>query len=253
MKLLKLKEQIAAIEETCELFLHVDEEEHEKIEENMVLKIKVFEDIIRECKEEIESSDMDHKVHVLKLLYDIEFEEGSERLDDSLESYMNKQTDVQHIETGEKEINVLKSLILHIDDIVEKLAVEYKTLLYATRKWYRFKDSRLKEYANFLIRLMSLKEKLEIKLENDSKKISILIIDNFYSLYIFFSFLISLSIVKKREMLLIEIANRLDRYMEIVKSSFKDRSLYQSDMVHYYIIYELKELKEQIFTELAPR
>ena len=75
MKLSKLKKHIDDIEGICDLFVHLDEEKHEKIEENIALKIKVFENIIIECKEEIKSSDIKHKEHVLKLLYGVEAEE----------------------------------------------------------------------------------------------------------------------------------------------------------------------------------
>jgi len=253
MRLSKLKKQIDTIEEVCELFVHVDEEESKKIQDDIVLKIKVFENIVKECKKEIQLSDLEHKVHVLKSRYGIEIDEESGRLDASLDSYMSKQIDAKFIEADEKQIDTLKSLISYIDDIVEKLAVEYKTLLYVNKKWYKFKGFKLKKYAKFLTKLMSLKEKLQTKLEDDSKKISVLIIDNFYRLYIFFSFLISLFVLKKSEMLLIEIASRLDKYIEVIETSFRNRSLHHDDMVHHYTIYELKELREQIFTELAPQ
>jgi len=80
-----------------------------------------------------------------------------------------------------------------------------------------------------------------------------MIIENFYNIYIFFSFLISLSIEKNKEMLLIEIANRLDRYIEVIEPSFSGRFLHHEDMIYHYAIYEFNELKNQIFTELAPQ
>ena len=86
-----------------------------------------------------------------------------------------------------------------------------------------------------------------------TKKVFYLIIENFYSLYMFLSFLISISISKKREMLLIEIASRLDRYIEAIEPSFKRRFLHRDDLAHHYAVYELKELKNTIFKGLVPQ
>ena len=119
------------------------------------------------------------------------------------------------------------------------------------KKWYRFKGSKLRRYKQCLDRLSSLKEGLKLKLENVSKEVSFMIAENFYSLYIFFSFLISLATQKKKEMLLIEIVSCLDGYIEMIKLSFGSRSLHHYDMLYHYTLYEINELREQIFKELS--
>ncbi len=254
MNVLKLTTKVNNLESICSSFLVKDEDVDEKKENNIALKVKAFDEIVRECKDEVDSSDIEHKIHVLKLLYGLEVDgHNITSVDDTLDDYVSGQINDSHMEVNEHKINSIKSIISSIDEIIEKLAVEYKNILYKNSKWYRFQGKKLKKYENLLTQLMSLKEKLETQLESDSKKISFMIIENFYNIYIFFSFLISLSIEKNKEMLLIEIANRLDRYIEVIEPSFSGRFLHHEDMIYHYAIYEFKELKNQIFTKLAPQ
>lgn len=254
MKTSLLKTRIDTLEKMCEPFLNLNEDTNIIKSDNVALKVKAFDEIITECKEEVESSDLDHKIHVLKLLYGLEIDENDvTSADDSLDDYVSGQIDSIRMEVNERKINALKSIISSIHAILEELAIEYKNTLHINSKWYRFQGSKLKNYRELIKKLINLKEKLEAQLENDSKKISFMIIENFYNLYIFFSFLISLSIQNKREILLIEIANRLDRYIEVIEPSFSGRFLHHEDMIYHYAIYEIKDLKNKIFTELAPQ
>lgn len=249
MKILKLQQKIESLESTCKLFLNQEEKDDEKKEENVVLKIKAFEEILRECKEEINVADEEHKKHVLKLLYGIDLENFNE----SLEECMQGQVYYQSIAIEERKINNLKSLVLSVDDILEKLALEYKNLQYTNRKWYGFKGIRLKTLKKLLIQLMYLKERLEKQLKKESQKASYVIIDNFYSFYVFLSFFSNLAINKKKELLLIEIASHIDSYIGVIEPSFKNRFLHHDDLIFHYAVYELEELKNSIFKGLAPQ
>jgi hypothetical protein len=257
MKLSELITAIDNLELVCSSFLEKKEEKKDKKDkkdESITLKIKAFDEIIQECKDEVDSASFEHKIHVLKLLYGVEINGYNfSSIDNSLDNYVSGQIDSAHTEVNEYKINSIKSIILSVDEIVEKLAIEYKNILHINSKWYRFQGRKLKTYSKLLTKLMNLKEKLKIQLEIDSKKISFMIIENFYNIYIFFSFLISICIQKNREIFLIEIANRLDRYIEVIEPSFSGRVLHHDDMMYHYAIYELKELKDIIFTELAPQ
>jgi len=244
---MKLHKEIDNLKDTCKLLLGDSVDEEHKESSDIVLRLKTFSEIIKECKSEVESSDLEHKKHVLKLLYGV----TEESFDLSLDDCIMEQQNMERIEVDKKHISNLKQLIGNIDEIIEKLDIEYNKSLFSNKKWYVFNGFKLKKYAKYLKILMDLKEKLEGKLESDSKKISFLIIENFYNLYIFFSFLVGICISNKNEMLLIEIASSLDSYIEVIEPSFKNRSLHHDDMLHYYTIYELKELKDQIFKELS--
>ncbi len=249
MTISKIEIKTDNLETLCEPFLQHNEEGIAS-NENMSLKIKAFNEIVAECKEEVESSDMQHKIHILKLLYGLEVDKYELY---SLDDYVNGQIDNIHTDVNERKINSIKSILLDINSIIDELGLEYKKILHINSKWYRFQGSKLKKLKEVLKRLIQLKEKLELKLESDSRKMSFIIIENFYNLYIFFSFLISLAIQRKKEILLIEIANRLDRYLGVIEPSFGNRFLHPDDMIYHYAMYEIKELKQSIFTALAPQ
>jgi len=102
-----------------------DEDIDNKKDDNIALKVKAFDEIVRECKDEVESSDIEHKIHVLKLLYGLEVDDNNvTSVDDTLDDYVRGQINDSHMEVNENKINSIKSIILSIDEIVEKLAVE---------------------------------------------------------------------------------------------------------------------------------
>jgi hypothetical protein len=242
MKISNIETKIYNLEALCDPFLQNIEEDDVTSNDNMALKVKAFNEIVTECKDEVESSDTQHKIHILKLLYGLEIDEYElASVDDSLDDYVSGQIDNTNMEVNERKINTLKSILSDVNGIIEELSIEYKNTLHVSSKWYRFEGGKLKKLRKLLKTLLNLKEKLEAKLESDS------------NLYIFFSFLISLAIKKRREILLIEIANRLDRYIDVIEPSFSGRFLYHDDMIYHYAIYEIKELKQSIFIELAPQ
>jgi len=249
MKIKKLESKIETLEEICKTFLTIKEVSSDEPNENISLKIKAFDEIVKDCKNELLSSDYEGKVKILKLLYG--FDDLDVTLNDSLDYYMKGQADIEPIKQFEQNINSLKDLESSVEALIVELVSCYKNLEQINKKWYRFKGSKLRRYKQCLARLSSLKEGLNLKLESDSKEVSFLITENFYSLYIFFSFLISLATQKKKEMLLIEIVSRLDGYIEMIKPSFGSRSLHHDDMLYHYTLYEINELREQIFKELS--
>lgn len=250
MRTKKLDKQIKSLENLCEIFLEKNDDEDHKDEEqnneNLILKIQAFNNIVKECKEEVASSDIDHKKHVLKLLYNVDIE-----LNIDLDDYISNQETMSVIEQNEQYVKNLKDIESNVDDIIEKLTIEYENMVHLNKSWYRFKGLKLKQYAKFLARLMDLKEKINKKLKSYSKNIAFQIIENFYSIYILFSFLISILISTNREFLLIEILGRIDRYIDLIEPAFKHRALHQNDMMYHYTIYELDDLRNKIIKELA--
>lgn len=247
MRTSKLNKQIKSLENLCEIFLTKNEDE-EKNNENLAIKIKAFNEIVQECKEEVLSSDNDHKKHILKLLYNVDID-----LDIDLDDHIKNQESMRPIEEKEQYIDDLKDIKSSVNDIIEKLAIEYKNMLYLNKSWYRFKGLKLKQYEKFLRRLFDLKEKINNKLERSSKNIAFQIIENFYSLYIFFSFLISVAMSSNKELFLIEILGRIDRYISLIEPAFKRRALHHDDMMYHYTVYELEELRSKITKELLPQ
>lgn len=60
-----------------------------------------------------------------------------------------------------------------------------------------------------------------------------------------------MSIAQEEELLTIEIANALDRYIKIINLIFNGRHLKHQDMLYYYAVYELNELKDIIYSHIS--
>ena len=254
MRLSQLKIEMDALETLCSIFLYKDEVVTNKGKSNIVLKVKAFEQIIKECKDKVESSNAKHRAHVLKLLYGLKIDESDAvSIGSRLVEYVDTHINGKHMQTNEHKINRLKSIIYNINTITEEIVVELEHIEDINLRWYRFKGGKLEKYRILLKRFIDLKEKLEIQLERDSKEISFFIIEDFYNIYIYFSFIISLSMQNANEIFLIEIANQLDRYIGVIEPSFGNRFLQHEDMLYHYVIYELKELKNRVLTELTPQ
>jgi len=251
MKLKKLQEKIDELEATCKIFTINDNEEKPDDTTNMALKIKSFDALVVECKEEIKEADKDQMEHVLKLLFGVNIHKESEDdIDDDLEKFINSQISNNSIDVNEKSILSLKNLISNIDNIGLTIIIDYKKCVENNKKWYIFNTLKIQKYNVLIQKLKDLKDSLEGRLEVDSKKISFFIVENFYNSYIFFSFMINLAVLEKKELLLIEIASSIERYVNIIEPSFNHRALQQKDMLYHYTIYELLELKKYIFNHL---
>jgi len=249
MKLKKLQDKIDELEATCKIFITSDIEEESEDNTSMALKIKSFDALVVECKEEIKEADKDQMEHVLKLLFNVDINREDDT-DNDLEKFINSQISNNSIDANEKSILSLKNLILNIDNIGHSIIIEYKKCLENNKKWYIFNTKKIEKYNVLIQKLKDLKNSLEKRLEVDSKKISFFIVENFYNSYIFFSFMINLAVLEKKELLLIEIASSIERYVDIIEPSFNHRALQQKDMLYHYTIYELLELKKDIFNHL---
>ena len=252
MKLSEIKTKIDYLEKSCKIFLSVNSEEEKKKSGNLTLKIKAFDEIVKECKEEVESSDVEHKIRVLELLYGLEIEKQDvQSICDTLDKYVNGQIDGADMEINESRIKTIKNIMANINSVMGEMRLKRKLFVLKNSQWYKFTGSKLKEYNLIITRLYKLNTELQAQLENDSQMISSIIIENFYNFYILFSFLISLAIEKQKELTLIEIANKLDRYIGVIEPSFSGRFLHHDDMIYHYAIHEMKELKSTILKELA--
>ena len=255
MNLRHVTKDIDTLEESCAGFLTIDQMSDDTKDEQSkaptFLQIRAFDSIVQECKHEINTADEAKMSSVLQLLFGIATDPlDFELIAETLEAFIKNQIDVDDSVISEGHINELKKIVSNIDAIIEILAVEYKNLISQSMKWYVFNGGQRKKLELLLRRLMELKGKVEKQMEYDSKELAKSIIDNFYNTYIFFSFLIRISTVQNKQMLLIEIANCIDRYINVIEPIFNHRRLQSQDMLYHYIMYEFKELKAYIFETL---
>lgn len=251
-----INKEIKNLQAKCEPFLTISklsDEEREELEKVPTpLQIKAFDTIVEECKKEVSSSTTEKMSHVLKLLYDLETDPFDyENIGQAMEKFSHNQLHDNATGITATHIESMKAVIENIEDVLKSLVAEYKTLEKRGKKWYVFQGRRPKIIANFIRQLSKLKSSLELQIEYDAKKLAELIIDDFYNVYIFFSYLIHFSIAQNQQLLSIEIANFLDKYIKIIKPIFNKRSLKSQDMLYHYILYELRELKVTIFENIS--
>lgn len=246
----QIQSSIEEIKERCSKYLGDEEESREKENgTNPNLEIKAFENVVKECKEQIESSDEEHMQNMFKLLYGIDTQnalhsEYTEKMDEIVNMYIN---DGSGNSPTEDDIEILKSSLEEIDVISGTLIREHKRLKKEDKKLFSFKSSKITKIIGILEELQQMQKKLNFTLELYSKKISKTVIENFYNIFIFFSFLIKVSMAKKNQLLLIETGHNLDRIIDIMTPSFNQHNLENKHLLYHYVVFEFKNLKNLIF------
>lgn len=252
MNLKKVGKDIDNLVKHCEVFLSVQnmsEEEKKKLNEPCKpLQITTFNKIIDECKEEVKKSDLKKINEVLNLLYKINSEPFEyETISKALDAFVTNQLKSSNLQESEESLKTMMKIAENIQNIQESLLLELKRLNKEAQKIYVFNKLSRNQIVKHHETLEILEKQLYVQMEYDSKKITKKIIDDFYNTYIFLSYIIKLSIEKNQYLLAIEVANAVDRYIDIVSLVFNGRHLKNQDMLYHYLIYELNELKNTIY------
>lgn len=252
----KIHKETKALKKQCEPFLTIsklsDEEKAELEKTPTPLQIKAFDTIVNECKKEVQSSSTKKMSHILKLLYDIETDPFDyNEIGKAMENFSSSQLKHNLSGISASHIEDMGVMVDNISNVLNSLVAEYQNLAKENKKWYVFQGKRPKVIATLIQDLSKLKSNLELQMEYDAKKLTELIIDDFYNIYIFFSYLIHFAISQNQQLLSIEIANFLDKYIQIINPIFNKRSLKSQDMLYHYVLYELRELKVTIFENIS--
>ncbi len=255
MNLKKVGKNIENLVNECEIFLSIDEiddEEKEKINKPFnPLHIMTFNNIIDECKMEIRNSNLDKIANDLQLLYRIKSDPFDyHTISEALDNFVTNQLKSTNLHVSEESLKIMVKITENIKIIQESLKIEMKRLTKEAENFYVFNKKSRKKIIKYSQILKSLENKICIQMEYDSKIIAKNIIEDFYNTYIFLSFLIKLAIAKNQYILGIEIANAIDRYTNIVSLVFNGRKLKNQDMLYYYLIHELNELKNIIYEDI---
>lgn len=230
---------------TCKDFLETKERDFP--EQDITLQIKAFNQIILECKAELNEATFEHKKNILKNFYNTDIDTIKlEALDTYLETFIDNLLQSNQQAMNEEKIDMIKDILSHIELFLETLKLQYDTKILKRTLPLYFQKKPLEELHGKIIQLKTLKRLLEQKLENLSKILSDSIIENFYTFYIYFTFLLQMPKVQQNELLLLKMANIIDRYIDIIEPAFNNRSLQHKDMIYHYAIFELEELKTDI-------
>ncbi len=256
MNLENITNEVNNLEKTCVKFLsarNLSEEDLEKI--NMkptVLEIKAFNSIVSDCKEEVKNAPIERMASVLKLLFDIETESFDvQDIGMCLENFVNQKLNSGLFAVNEKHLNSMKKTLDNIDDIKKHLVYMKNGHLKSGTKRQNLSRSNANKLIELILKLEALSADIRLQIEYDAKKIVNDIIDDFYNVYIFFSFIVYMTIAQEEELLSIEIANELDRFTKMINYALSNRTLKNQDMLYYYATHELNELKKIIYSHIS--
>ncbi len=255
MNINQITKEIEILKEQCSTFLIVEEPaDEEKTQINQIqnsLQVKAFNGIVSECKEEIEDSDFKKMSGVLKLLYNLDLEPFvSENVSKRIDTFLTTKLCNDSLDIGETQIQNMEKLVKNIDYLCNIINAEFLKLKKKEKKLFGSNKKTQRKLRENFQTLLELKQKIQLQMEYSSKQIADNIIDDFYNIYIFFSYIIQILIEKKQQLLSIEVANFLDRYINVTKYIFNNRQLKSQDMIYYYAVYELDELKKSIYEHL---
>ena len=256
------KKQLSSIEEEIkeikkraeELFIEDEDvtDENQETGGNPYIRIKAFENIVEECKEEIKEANEEHIKNILSLLFGLDTDpyksdKVSSKLYQFIDNILNNADDC----CTEKRINEISDMTEYCDKLENILKNEYISLQKSKKSFFLikvFKNSKKleKRVQSNLKEISELKTKLQQKVISDSKILFQIILDNFYNIYIFLSFLIRVAVHNKDQIVLIEVANALDRIIKVIEPSFKYYELESKYLLYHYVEFEFKELRRML-------
>ncbi len=246
-----IRNEVENLENACDGFLTVKNMTDEELERQNIqpslLDIKAFNSIVADCKEEVKNASIEKMVSVLKLLFNIETESFDiKNVSLNVDNFVNERLNSGVYAVGEKELNSMKIILKNMEDINKHL-----TQVQIGGKKNKKAISKNKELSALASKLNLLATDIKLQMEYDAKKIVNKIVDDFYNIYIFFSFIVYMTIAQEEELLSIEIANELDRFTKVIDCVFNGRALKNQDMLYYYAVHELSELKEAIYVHIS--
>ncbi len=250
-----ISKEIEILEKKCSAFLTTqdfsDEQKQELMKIPHPLKIKTFNGTINTCKDQLQIADKAKIDEVLSSFYELRLNSLSgEEVSKKINEFLGRKLESKSLKVSEIEISKMNKIISNLDYLFNLILNEQKALQKRGKKWYVFNKTAQKRLLANLQSLHTLKSKIEFQIEYNSKQIADSIIEDFCNIYIFFAYTAKMLIMKNEQLLNIELANFLDRYINIIKQTFNKRQLKSQDMLYYYASYELNELKSKIYENL---
>lgn len=230
--------------------LTTEEEQEGGYKRNPHLEILTCETIIEECKEEVAMNSTDDIQATLNLVYHMKLGEGQKdtrtliKLDEVTEKFLSSS---KHNQIADE--STLSQYRKDID-----LIIGIKTILYSRleavkqeKKWYLFPKSILAhKYATIIEEFSALEARIQECFAFTSEIISTYIIESFHYVYLYFSYIIKYFLQSDNQLVLVEIAASIDRFINVLQPLVKSTSLKNENLRNFYVIYEFKVLKDRI-------
>lgn len=208
--------------------------------------IKAFAQNINKCKTFIENIKFEQISSFLEQTYGLNLNNDLSLMSNELNKFTNSLlSPLSHKESEHSLYNLQKS-VENLDEILNILVLDFKQLKSKNKKWFSTGSNKINKTRDEIKRILSIKENLELKIEYQARVLSETIIQKISDILLVYSSLSILASKDKNNFLILEIANCIDRIINVIKPSYSNRSLKSQDMIYYYAIYELRELKGRI-------
>lgn len=226
------------------------QEDKKAAKNDIYLEILTFESIIGECKDEVSNSSLEEIKETLNLVYHMKLgKNGADvstlvKLDEVTSKFLSSKKLEQDID--EDLLAHFRSdmdLILGIKEILED------RLFYVRqkRRWFFFSYTHLiHDYEKLLADFDLIEAKIKEKFTQASEIITSYIVDSFHYIYLYFSYIIKYFLHAQNQLVLVEIAASIDRFINVMQPLVKSTTLKNKNLRNFYVIYELKMLKERI-------
>jgi hypothetical protein len=248
--LIKRTEQ--AIKELEEDYARADfssEAEKKSVKRDVCLEILTFESIIEDCKNEAESSDIDELIATLNLVYHMKLDKEDSssalvKLDQVTSKFLSSKK--YEIDVDEELLAAYRADMKLIAGINEALNLRILQLDKEKKFFIIPQVLLISKYEKYIETLSALEEKMRKNFTIMSDTVTSYIVESFHYIYLYYSYIIKYFLYTKNQIVLVDLAASIDRFIEIMHPLHEYTSLKNENLRNFYVIYELNVLKKSI-------
>lgn len=213
------------------------------------LEILTCESIIDDCKVEVQQSSLEEIVEIVKVVYHMDLSQSDQKngllkLDQVTSKFLSstkhkKDVDEVVLARFREDMN----LILGIKEILQARVDQ----LHKEKTWFIFSNTALiKEYERYISSFADIETQMLTCFNFMSELVTSYIVESFHYIYLYFSYMIKYFTGTGNQLVLVEVAASIDRFINIMQPLVKETSLRNENLRNFYVIYELNALKEKI-------
>lgn len=248
--LIKRTEQaIRELEEDYDEADFAEQIDKKAIKRNIHLEILTCETIIEECKIEVNDSSIEDIIATLNLVYHMKLKKNEPlaalvKLDQVTSKFLsskkhNKKVDEALLDAYRKDMK----LIVGIKNALHLRVQQLDKL----KKWFIIPQVLLiSKYEKYIETLSALEKKMKKDFQYMSDLVTTYIVESFHYVYLYYSYIIKYFLYSDNEIVLVEVASSIDRFIKIMKPIKEKTSLKNENLRNFYVIYEFNLLKQRI-------
>lgn len=230
---------------------HSAENDKTPFNKDLYSQINNFEATIRECKEVAQSHTVDEVIENLSVIYHMDITEDEtgtamQKLDEVCSKFLisNKlgyPVDETLLKQYRKDIELVLAVIKALQLRIVQLGQQ--------RQWFFFPKTKLiQSYEALAEKMQTVKRRISESFNRMSRLLTMHIVESFHYIYLFFLYIIKYFISTGNQLILVEIAAVLDRFIKVVQPLNVSSLLQGENLRNSYIVYELNLLKDHIIS-----